>query len=136
MPTKRSSTARVTAYTEPRTPGDSGGILTPIVQNVNPSDAGYSSSTSIQKTSSIDQVCLIIDLEGFRVPTQWVERCLREDGRQIDMYLWGPISTFVVRELGWCPILHPSDLAPMSFDPSDRVWDEQEECTGNVKWAA
>ena len=64
----------------------------------------------------MDQVCLIIDSEGFRAPTWWIERCLRVDGRQIDPYLWGRKSTFVVPELGWCPVLHPSKAGSYQYD--------------------
>ena len=73
--------------------------------------------TSIQKTSfELDEVCMSIDLEGFRAPTRRVERCLCVEGRRIDPYLWGLKSTFVARELGWCPVLHPSDTGSYQYD--------------------
>ena len=84
-------------------------------------------------------------------------------GRRIDPYLWRPKSTFVVRELGWCRVLHPSAAGAYKYDhalekfdlsahvrrpiqyaighvhglawhPPESVWEKQEECTGNVKW--
>ena len=71
---------------------------------------------NIPNTFELDQVCLIIDLEGFRSPTRWVERCVSMDGQRIDPHLWGRQSTFVVREFGWCAVLHPADTGSYKYD--------------------
>ena len=68
-----------------------------------------------------------------------------------------------MRELAWCPVLHPSKAGSYQYDhalekldlpaqvsrpiqyaiqhvqglawhPPVQVWDEQKECTGDVKW--
>ena len=52
-------------------------------------------------------VCLVINREGFRIPNEWVIRYIKIDRRFIDLYLWGPKATFVIREMGWCSVETP-----------------------------
>ena len=91
----------------------------------------------------------------------WI-RSIKVDGPFIDPYLWGPKTTFVVRELGWCPVESPSEWDAYQYDHPMQKYDlpwpvnwsikyamrhvhglalhlpdiafaKQEECTGNVK---
>ena len=84
------------------------GDRTPVsVRNANGSIRPLKTPTKI--VAELARVCLVIDLEGFRIPNEWVIRSLKIDGRFIDPYLWGPKTTFVIHEMVWCPIESPSE---------------------------
>ena len=117
----------------------------------------------MKASSDLAKVYLVVDLEGFRIPTKWVMRSLRVDGLRIDPYLWGPKTRFAVQEMGWRPVYAHSEAGTYQYDhpmqkhdppwpvyrsieyamrhvhalechPPDIVYDQQEEYTGNVKW--
>ena len=68
-------------------------------------------------------MCLVIDLEGFRIPNEWVIDSIKADGRFIVLYLWGHKTTFVVCEMGWCPVEVPSKGEAYRYDHPMQKYD-------------
>ena len=95
----------------------------PTRTSVMTADALVVSCRMQMKVSDLAGVCLIIDLEEFRLPTEWVIRCMQVDGQWIDPYLWGPKTTFVVHGMGWCPVYAPSEADAYQYDHPMQKYD-------------
>ena len=65
----------------------------------------------------------MIDLEGLRIPNEWVIRSIKVDGRFVDPYIWGSKTTFVVCEMGWCPVDFPSEGDAYQYDHAMQKYD-------------
>ena len=114
---------------------NSGGTPTPaVVQNANISVVGCSTLTNIPK-SELARVCPVIDLEGVRLPNEWVFRSIKVDGLFIDPYLWGHETTFVVREMGWCPVDAPLEGSVYQYDHPIQKYDLPWPVYRSIKYA-